>query len=379
MSENVDVSQYVAGADISLPDIPMPEPVVEEKKVVSDEVEVAYKFCFVGSGQGGSRLAETFHGLGYRKVCAVNTAKQDLNTVKLENKLCIGDGGAGKDPAVAKEVFDSKKEDVLDFMRYSFGDDFDRVFICVGAGGGTGAGTLAPLVETSKELQETVGIKNNKVGVIVALPKNSEGKRVNANAYKTLKEAYDLVEAGDVSPLIIVDNERISKLYPGLVVSSFWQTANRSMAGLFHLFNLTAAKDSTYSAFDSKDYLSILDSGLMVFGASPVKDWSDPVSISRSVRDNLKGNILSGGINLGSGTCAGVVIVGGKEALDNVPQSNLDQAYAQLSRILKPNSTVHRGIYSGDKDGLTVYSCIGGLEEPKEKLEELKNLGDLVE
>ena len=213
----------------------------------------------------------------------------------------------------------------------------------------------------------------------MALPKNSEGKRVNANAYKTLKEAYNLVEAGDVSPLIIVDNERISKLYPGLVVSSFWQTANRSMAGLFHLFNLTAAKDSTYSAFDSKDYLSILDSGLMVFGASPVKDWSDPVSISRSVRDNLKGNILSGGINLGSGTCAGVVIVGGKEALDNVPQSNLDQAYAQLSRILKPNSTVHRGIYSGDKDGLTVYSCIGGLEEPKEKLEELKNLGDLVE
>ena len=357
----------------------MPEPVVEEKKVVSDEVEVAYKFCFVGSGQGGSRLAETFHGLGYRKVCALNTAKQDLNTVKLENKLCIGDGGAGKDPDVAKEVFDSKKEDVLDFMRYSFGDDFDRVFICVGAGGGTGAGTLAPLVDTSKELQETIGIKNNKVGVIVAVPKNSEGKRVNANAYKTLKEAYNLVEAGDVSPLIIVDNERISKLYPGLVVSSFWQTANRSMAGLFHLFNLTAAKDSTYSAFDSKDYLSILDSGLMVFGASPVKDWSDPVSISRSVRDNLKGNILSGGINLGSGTCAGVVIVGGKEALDNVPQSNLDQAYAQLSRILKPNSTVHRGIYSGDKDGLTVYSCIGGLEEPKEKLEELKNLGDLVE
>ena len=59
-------------------------------------------------------------------------------------------------------------------MRYSFGDDFDRVFICVGAGGGTGAGTLAPLVDTSKELQETIGIKNNKVGVIVALPKNSE-------------------------------------------------------------------------------------------------------------------------------------------------------------------------------------------------------------
>ena len=378
MSDNVDVSEYMAGGiDISLPDIPMPEPVKEEKKIVNDEVETAFKFCFIGSGQGGGRIAETFHGLGYRKVCAINTAKQDLNTIKLDNKLCIGDGGAGKDPDVAGEVFASKKEDVVDFMRYSFGDDFDRIFVCVGAGGGTGAGTLEPLVESALEVQETLGVKNNKVGAIVALPKNSEGKRVNANSFKTLDTAYKLVESGAVSPLIIVDNEKISKLYPGLVVSSFWQTANRSMAGLFHLFNLTAAKDSTYSAFDSQDYGSILDSGLMVFGASPVKDWKDPISISRSVRDNLKGNILSGGIDLSTGSCAGVVIVGGKEALDNVPQSNLDQAYAQISRILKPNSTVHRGIYSGDKEGMTVYSCIGGLGKPEEKLEELAKLGDL--
>ena len=378
MSENVDVSEYMAGSvDIALPDIPMPEPAQEEKKVVSDEVETAFKFCFIGSGQGGGRIAETFHGLGYRKVCAINTAKQDLNTIKLDNKLCIGDGGAGKDPDVASKVFESKKEDVTDFMRYSFGDDFDRIFVCVGAGGGTGAGTLKPLVESALEVQETLGVKNNKVGAIVALPKNSEGKRVNANSHKTLNDAYQLVESGVVSPLVIVDNEKISKLYPGLVVSSFWQTANRSMAGLFHLFNLTAAKDSTYSAFDSQDYGSILDSGLMVFGASPVKDWKDPISISRSVRDNLKGNILSGGIDLSTGSCAGVVIVGGKEALDNVPQSNLDQAYAQISRILKPNSTVHRGIYSGDKEGMTVYSCIGGLAKPEEKLEELAKLGDL--
>ena len=378
MSDNVDVSEYMTGGiDISLPDIPMPEPVKEEKKIVNDEVETAFKFCFIGSGQGGGRIAETFHGLGYRKVCAINTAKQDLNTIKLDNKLCIGDGGAGKDPDVAGEVFASKKEDVVDFMRYSFGDDFDRIFVCVGAGGGTGAGTLEPLVESALEVQETLGVKNNKVGAIVALPKNSEGKRVNANSFKTLDTAYKLVESGAVSPLIIVDNEKISKLYPGLVVSSFWQTANRSMAGLFHLFNLTAAKDSTYSAFDSQDYGSILDSGLMVFGASPVKDWKDPISISRSVRDNLKGNILSGGIDLSSGSCAGVVVVGGKEALDNVPQSNLDQAYAQISRMLKPNSTVHRGIYSGDKEGMTVYSCIGGLGKPEEKLEELAKLGDL--
>jgi len=120
-----------------------------------------------------------------------------------------------------------------------------------------------------------------------------------------------------------------------------------------------------------------LDSGFIVFGAAPVKDWSDPISISRAVRDNLKGNILSGGIDLSTGRNAGVIIVGGKEALDNVPQSNLDQAYDQLSRILGSGSVVHRGIYSGDKEGLTVYSTIGGLDKPEAKLAELKKLSDL--
>jgi cell division GTPase FtsZ len=375
-----DITEYNdedLGVDISLPDIPIPTAQDEEKKIVKDDVEVAFKFSFVGAGQGGCRIAETFSRLGYRKIAAINTAVQDLNTVKLDNKLCIGGGGAGKDPQKATKIYEKKEEDVLDFLRYSFGDEFDRTFVCVGAGGGTGAGTMVPLVHTSIELQKSLGI-DPEVGLIIALPKSSEGKKVNANAYKALEKAYDLVEDGLVSPLIIVDNERISKLYPGLVVSNFWQTANSSMAGLFHLFNLTAARDSTYTAFDSKDYMSVLNSGLIVFGAAPVKDWKDPVSISRAVRDNLKGNILSGGIDLSSGDCAGVIIVGGKEALDNTPQRNLDQAYDQLSRILKKNSTVHRGIYSGDKAGLTVYSTIGGLSRPVDKLKELKKLGDLA-
>ena len=379
MSEGTqDITEYndEGLADISLPEIPMPTVQDEEKKVIKDDVEVAFKFAFVGAGQGGCRIAETFSKLGYRKIAAINTAAQDLNTIKLDNKLCIGDGGAGKAPKKATRMSEKKEEDVLDFLRYSFGDEFDRIFVCLGAGGGTGAGTMITLINTSIELQKSLDIEP-KVGVIIALPKYSEGKKVNANAHRALEKVYDLVEDGVVSPLIIVDNERISKLYPGLVVSNFWQTANGSMAGLFHLFNLTAARDSTYTAFDSKDLMSVLNSGLMVFGAAEVKDWKDPVSISRAVRDNLKGNILSGGIDLSSGDCAGVVIVGGREALDNTPQKSLDQAYDQLSRILKKNSTVHRGIYSGDKEGLTVYSTIGGLSRPIAKLKELKKLGDL--
>tara|TARA_B100000287_G_scaffold434951_1_gene501111 strand:+ start:10804 stop:11955 length:1152 start_codon:yes stop_codon:yes gene_type:complete len=382
MSENTDtvqdVNQYFGGTDIDLvvPDIPLP-PEPEEKKEIKDEVEGAFKFAFVGAGQGGSRIAETFHKLGYRKIGVINTAQQDLNTVNVENKLCIGEGGAGKNREVAKKCFEEKKDDVLDFMRRSFGEDVDRIFVCAGAGGGSGAGTLAPLVHTSKELQETIKSGSKKVGVILALPKYSEGKKVNANAYATLKEATELVEKGIVSPLVIIDNEKTSKIYSNVSVSNFWQTANMSMSGVFHLFNMTASKDSSYSSFDSSDYKNVLDSGIVIFGATPVADWKDPVNISRAVRSIAQSGSMSGGIDVTTANTAGAILIGGKEVLDNVPQSNLDEAFDQLTRILRSGSVVHRGIYSGDKNNLTVFTIIGGIETPKEKLEELKKLGDM--
>ena len=378
--ENIqDVSQYMGAdtIDIIVPDIPLPPEEPEKKGEVEDKVDGAFKFAFIGAGQGGSRIAETFHKLGYRKVAIVNTAQQDLNGIDVENKLCIGSGGAGKDRSVAQKCFSEKRDDVLDFMRRSFGDDVDRVFVCAGAGGGSGAGTLVPLVETCRELHEAISADSKKVGVILALPKYSEGRKVNANAHATLKEACDLVKKGIVSPLVIIDNEKTSKIYSNVSVSNFWQTANMSMAGVFHLFNMTASKDSSYSSFDSSDYKSVLDSGIVVFGATPVQDWKDPINISRAVRSIAQSGSMSGGIDISTGNTAGAILIGGKEVLDNVPQSNLDQAFDQLTRILSSGSVVHRGIYSGDKENLTVFTIIGGISTPQEKIDELMKLGDL--
>lgn len=365
------------GADVSLPEIPMPS---VEKKVddVKDECEVAFNFAFIGAGQGGSRIAEAFYNLGYRKLSAINTAQQDLNTIKLENKLCIGDGGAGKNPAVAKQLFNERREDVLDFMRDSWGSDVDRVFVCAGAGGGSGAGMCGPLLSTAKEFQDIVNSKSKKVGCILALPQHTEGKKVNENAYHTLMDVLKLVRDGTVSPLIILDNEKVNQLYPGVAVSQFWRTANSSTAGLFHLFNLLASKDSSYSSFDSNDYKQLLDTGLIVFGAAPCQEWKQASDISKTVRENLRNNILSGGVDLSTGNSAGVIMIGGKEVLDDVPQENFDRAFDQLTRILGPRSVVHRGIYSGDKPSLTVYTLIGGLGDPVEKIKELKRLGEIL-
>ena len=83
-------SLYGEGVDIALPDILLPPQIEEDKtkKLIEDECLVSFKNAFIGSGQGGSRIAETFHSLGYRRVAAINTAQQDLNTIELiENKF----------------------------------------------------------------------------------------------------------------------------------------------------------------------------------------------------------------------------------------------------------------------------------------------------
>ena len=244
--------------DVEMPDIPLPDS--REIPDIKDEfVEAGFKFAFIGSGQGGGRIAQTFWKIGYRRVCAVNTAQQDLATLELPetHRLCLGKtGGAGKNPTVAKAAFKECKEDVLDFMRRSFGPSFDRIFVCVGAGGGTGAGTAVHLVDTAVELQKALRCPTEKVGVIVALPKLAEGKRVAANAFNTLNDLLDLTVKGNVSPLIIVDNEKIGTLYPNLAVDPFWNTANLSVCSLFHLFNTICVKHSHYTSFDRADLLT---------------------------------------------------------------------------------------------------------------------------
>jgi cell division GTPase FtsZ len=372
------MSDETQNFDVAMPDIPIPQDV--ETPEIKDEFEAGFKFGIIGSGQGGSRLAETFHRLGYRRVCALNTAEQDLTNISIPeaNKLCIGSGGAGKDPSTGRRLIAERKEDVLDFMRRAFGPALDRVIVCAGAGGGTGAGTVVHLVDIGIEVQKSLRCPTEKVGVVIALPKISEGTKVHANAYHTLVELLNLTEKGFISPLVIVDNEKIGQLYPSLAVDPFWHTANVSVCSLFHLFNTVCVRDSRYSTFDRNDFRTILDSGLITFGAMPAAKWQDATDISYAVRSNLKKNILSA-VDPATGSVAGAVIIGGAEILSVIPQLHLDHAFEQLTRMLKPNSTVHRGIYRGDKPSLVVYTTIGGLGKPTDKLAELKQRGNIVD
>jgi cell division GTPase FtsZ len=377
---------------VDVPDIPMP---VESAgaETVEDECRGAFKMAIVGTGQGGSRLAESFWKLGYRRVCCVNTNSQDLAAIGIpeSNKLImdIGTGGAGKDPSRGAAAAKQYYEDVYDLMRKSFGREFDRIMVCVGAGGGTGGGSAKTLVEIAHDIARSFKVETEggkpAVGVIVALPRVAEGGKVNENAYALLEALFALVgkDKGKMggrtlSPLVIVDNDRINRIYPNLPVSEFWDVANRSVSALFHLFNSIAIQDSEFTTFDRADLEDILDSGVVSFGACPIAKWDSLTDISHAIRDNLKNNVLVGGFDISQARTAGCVFIGSSDVLKKVPQEHLEHGFEMLARIMKVGGTVHRGIYKGAKPGLVVYSALGELGKPEDRMSEIQRTGGAV-
>ena len=368
VNDSLSLEEGIDDLGIDLPDIPLPDDDPIEDSIKDEFDDAAFNFAIVGVGQGGSRLAESFWNLGYRRVGIINTAQQDLSLIKIPeaNKLLIGDGGAGKNPDAADEVFRTRYEDILDFLKKTFGNGYERVLVCAGAGGGTGAGGVSRVLEICHDLNQSLGKETKdtdaKVGCILALPTKGEGIKVQENAKKTTLKVLDLQKAGVISPLVILDNEKIKQLYPKLSINQFWSTANSSICAVFHLFNKISAKESAYTTFDKADLDTIFSSGIIMFGATPVKDTSE-TGISYAVRDNLRKNILAG-VDASTVNVAACVIIGDKYSLDNIPQSSLEHGFEQLSRMMGSNSTVHRGIYAGAKKGMAVYTAIGGLQAP---------------
>lgn len=224
-----------------------------------DKFEGAVQMAFIGAGQGGGRIADAFYNFGYRRVAAVNTTVQDLKGLKMpeDRKLVIGNnrGGAGKDPTQGEAAARESYEDIMDHLMRCWGEGAEHLYVCVGGGGGSGTGSWPVLLEALRDYAQSTNIEKpfyKHLGVILTLPKRSEGSRVQRNALAAVQTALEKLENKEISSLILVDNSKIHELYPGLPVKMFWKVANDTFCGVFHTFNLLAAKDSDYNCLDAE-------------------------------------------------------------------------------------------------------------------------------
>ncbi|MFP4054751.1 MAG: hypothetical protein ACLFV7_12890 [Phycisphaerae bacterium] len=348
---------------------------------VEDTSRGSTKFGWIGTGQCGGRLAKAFYDLGYGKTLAVNTAYHDLEDLDLPVSqkvlMDIGRKGAGKDMARGQQAAVQYRQDIIHAIEQTFSEDVDHIMLAMGAGGGTGSGSAIPLIDTVRTCAKHIGLRNpdRRIGVLCTLPTDGEAAspKVGRNAYEVVTELCRLAADGEISPLIIVDNEKIARMYPGLTVRDFWPTINTTVAGLFDIFNRLSALSSPYTSFDSVDYQSIMEAGgCQIMGLTKVDYFQRKYDISEAMKSNLHKTLLASGFNLDTARVAGAVVVGGKEIMANSPglQDSINHAFDVLTDITG-QATVHRGIYEDTKDSLRVYTMIGGLDSPHERLEEL--------
>lgn len=356
-----------------VPDVPMAAAVKSHDVTDKFTHDVAFNMAFIGVGQGGGRIAETFFKLGYGRVGVINTDHADLEGITNEiPKLDLRTGGAGKDPAKGRAAVGSQDESVFDLLTRAVGKQPDYIMVCAGLGGGTGSGAAAKVIEIARKYMNEHGRDPKRVGAIVSLPHHAEGQTPSRNAVRAFNEIFRL----GVTPLFIIDNKRIGELFKA-GVANFYEVANNQIAKMFHLFNRLAAQKSKVTTFDRADFATLLDSGICVFGASPVSKYESPADISEAVRGQLSQNVLAE-VNLKAGHKAGCLFVGGEEILNQVPMDFFDGGFSMLNRLLADNSVVHRGIYEGSTNDLRCYTMISALPPPAERLRRLANEGGIA-
>lgn len=354
---------------------------IKEETGIADESGGSVCYALIGTGQCGGRIAESFYDLGYKKVLALNTNNKDLESLDIPQNqkylMATGDEVSGRDIKKGEQAVRQHRQNILHLMRQTFGTNVDHIMVCFGAGGGAGSGSAVELIDIAKRYARYTGLRNpsENVGVIMTLP--AAGKigspLVAENAHKAAHKLCQMAKAGEISPLIILDNDKINRLYPKMATKPLWLSINKTFAGLFHTFNKVSSIGSRYTSFDRLDYLSVMESGgCMVMGRTKVNNPHNPFSISEAVKSSLEQTLFSDVGNLSTVKVCGCIVVGGKELMANVRglQENIDYAFDVLSEITG-GATIHRGIYEDNSNCVGVYTIVGGLDSPTARLEEL--------
>jgi cell division GTPase FtsZ len=350
--------------------------------VIEDEFAspVAFRLAFLGSGQGGCRIANSFWSLGYRSVGAFNTTEQDFDGLDPDMpKVSLNIGGARKDMQLARDNLKGRDQEVWDLFQRAWGAQVDYGIVCVGLGGGTGSGTALPLVQLARRYMEEQG-KPPRVGALVSIPSADDGQQICRNAVASFRE---LLHA-KVSPFIVIDNARVHELYKP-PMADLLPKSNELVSEMLHLFNQLAATKSPHVTFDSSELADLLDSGIVVMGAAdiPVADIKSPADVSSRIRGELAKSVLAQ-VDLGTGNKAACIFVGDDEVLNGFSKDYFTAGFTQLDRVVGTSAggapvVVHRGIYPSTQEGsgLQCYTMVSALAPPYKRLEELARRAQL--
>lgn len=338
---------------------------------------IALKFGFVGIGGGGSRIAHAFTLKGY-PVCVINSANSDSGNLSLPDRkklmLETNIDGAGKNIKIGEAIVTENQNKINYFLKLNFMGRIDYLILCIAGGGGTGTGSITPLINVCKILEIPVG-------VIYTIPMNSECNYSKSNCIFGLKTLNEFLQNKSISPVILIDNENLAQLFPALGILKFWQRANFEIVKTFDFFNnIPKRKSVYYSALDSMDYARIISSaGFLVFGKTDVTKYNNRLALTEAIQTSIENKLMCNGYDLSQSTAAGIIMIGSESVLDKLPAKSIDYTYDSIKDIVT-QAAIFKGVYKDEsvKDKLIIFSVFSGLGLPEQRIDELKEAAGLL-
>ena len=339
-------------------------------KIVSTK-DISLALGVVGSGQAGSRLAESFFKLGY-PACAINTALQDLKYIDMpdSNKLLLeyGLGGAAKETEIGKAAAESHRNEITQLINEKLSAAQAHV-LCLSLGGGSGAGSCETLVDLLSEM-------GKPLVVITVLPMDTEDAQTKHNALETLSKLAKLTQAKKVNNLIVVDNAKIEAIYHNVSQVDFYGVANKAIVDPIDAFNTLSAMPSSTKALDPMEWtkLFIDGEGLTVYGEFSVDNYKEDTAIAEAVINNLSSNLLASDFDLKQSKYVGFIVTASKEVWSKIPASSINYASSMINDLCGTPRGIFKGMYVVDNnsDSVKVYSMFSGLGLPESRVSQLK-------
>lgn len=392
----------------------------------------AINMTMVGFGNAGSRMADEFaaYTLNDKKPAynclALNSNTGDLEALKYipeENRVSLNLGGLGKNPEKAKDVLsaDTKaKEQLKSFIKEKIRPQDELVLFFAGLGGGTGTATIVEAIEdfyeyTNKPIiaKELDKIRNEvsseelranqkkyvnlafqraqdkfiKIGVIVTLPRRSDGPDVLRQVNKFATKIWDLANRPEkgIAFVTFADNQHFYDKFTALPaaekkgITNYRDYGNKQIAEILHELNTATTAGGSAVLLDSQDFRRALlqYKGSLVLSKkdTPINQVKNGDDLVGMFKESFKQSNLHSPLQLvtddnGKRISKKVHHVGMLAVLDGKNEFGhgafIDDAVDNVTDTLPINGTVFSGYINSTNDfNATVYTFykVEGLPE----------------
>ncbi len=322
----------------------------------------------IGAGQGGCRIAKVFAEEFEIPSAYLNFAGVDFSQLKVPKStmLLMESGGTGRDPDVGEELAKEKRDDITVFLEKQFPKlkKDSRVTLCVGGGGGSGAGMMFVIMDWLIK-------KKAHVLLVYTVPEKREGLPAKPNALNSLnKIIIRYLETAKITCMVVDNDYAIGKYgsRESLDAGAYWSEVNlgivRSLLRFWYLTNLdrfTNFIDVTagYGALDERELMRVL------FTKGGFIDLREYVAEDLDIEEAKKAKFRSlvfGNLDIASAKSY-IVTVGFPPEMkdDSRVHRFLDVIFDKLRRVTKTPFVIRSSHFNEKLDNIKVNVLLSGV------------------